>query len=143
MQEEIASLGRRQGAIEDDILELMEQIEPLAADLSALSEQRAQLDQQGAEVDARLEQASVDIDTERASVQGERDALVASTADELVSLYDRQRERMRGRVAVGRLNGSTCGACHLDLSAVDLDRIRSLAADEPGECPECGALLVH
>ena len=121
----------------------MEQIEPLSEEIAAFGEQAAQLEAQRAEVDGRIEAATTEIETERNEVQSERDALVAATPERLVAIYDTQRSRMRGRVAVGRLTGSTCGACHLDLSAVDLDRIRSLPPVEPGECPECGALLVH
>jgi len=143
MQDEIASLGRRQESIEDEILELMEQIEPLDVDRTALAEQAAQLDTQMAAVEARMAEASLEIESERTEVQARRDALVESTSDELVALYDSHRAKMRDRIAIGRLTGATCGACHLEISAVDLDRIRSLGENEPGECPECGALLVH
>lgn len=143
MQEKIASLGRHQASIEDEILVLMEQIEPLSEEISAALEQRGQVEQQLAVVEARIAEASGEIDAERSTVQAERDGLAAATSAGLIELYGKQRARMRDRIAIGRLTGATCGACHLDLSAVELDRIRALGPEEPGECAECGALLVH
>jgi len=143
MQDEIASLGRRKASIEDEILDLMEQIEPVDADRRALGEQMEQLGAQMAAIEARIAEASQEVEAERSDVQATRDALVEATPDDMVALYDTHRASMRDRIAIGRLTGATCGACHLDLSAVDLDRIRSLGPLEPGECPECGALLVH
>lgn len=143
MQEEIASLGRRKNGIEEEILLLMEQIEPLDTDLAALAEQRSQIEQQLAVVDSRIAVVTEEVEAERTATSDRRAQLVEATSDELMVMYDNQRDNMRGRIAVGRLTGATCGACHLDLSAVDLDRIRGLPSDQPGECPECGALLVH
>jgi predicted nucleic acid-binding Zn-ribbon protein len=143
MQDEIASLGRRKGALEDEIIGFMEQVEPLDAELAALAEQNDHLTAQLADLDARIGEATAEVDGERSQVQAERDDLVAATSGELVELYERHRTRMGDRQAVGRLVGAACGACHLEISAVDLDHIRSLPAEQPGECPECGALLVH
>ena len=143
MQAELASLSRRQEAIEDEILAVMELIEPVDAEIDAINEQREHLEAQLAEVDARIGEATAEVERERVAVQAERDLLAASTSQQLIELYDRQRANMRGSIAVGRLIGTTCGACHLDMSAVDVDHIRSLGPEEPGECAQCGALLVH
>jgi predicted nucleic acid-binding Zn-ribbon protein len=56
--------------------------------------------------------------------------------------YERLRERFGG-VAVAQLVGPTCQGCHLQLSAVELDRIRRLDADEVVYCEACGRLLVR
>ena len=48
-----------------------------------------------------------------------------------------------GGVAVARLVGKTCQGCHLQLSAVEIDRIRRLDVDELVHCEACGRLLVR
>ena len=47
-----------------------------------------------------------------------------------------------GGTAVARLSGTTCGACHLSLPAVEIDRLRRDTDDGVPTCTECGALLV-
>jgi uncharacterized protein len=143
MQDKIASLGRHQASIEDQVIELMEQVEPLSEEVAAALEQRGQVEQQLSVVDVRIAEASGEVEAERSVVHAEREEVAAATSATLIELYDKQRARMRGRIAIGRLTGATCGACHLDLSAVELDRIRELGPEQPGECAECGALLVH
>ena len=52
------------------------------------------------------------------------------------------RQRLGG-VAVARLEGGVCGACHMKLSAVENDRIQHEAPDEPVRCEDCGRFLVR
>ena len=60
-----------------------------------------------------------------------------------MALFDERRIAARGEPAVGRLVGMTCSACHLEIPAVDSDRISRLDKDEVVDCPQCGALLVR
>jgi predicted nucleic acid-binding Zn-ribbon protein len=39
--------------------------------------------------------------------------------------------------------GATCDACHLEMSAAEVDRIRHLDDKAAVYCEECGALLVR
>ena len=143
MQEEIASLARRQEIVEDSILELMEQTEPLDAQAAGIDGERAQIDMRTGQLGARIEVAEQEIAAEQSVIQTERAAVVKRIGPELEGIYDKQRASMRGRVAVGRLVGATCDACHLELSAVEVDRVRHMPDIEPAFCPECGALLVR
>jgi uncharacterized protein len=142
LQEDIASIKRRIGKLEDDELEIMELSEPVDAELASLGQRRAKLVAQVEQVQGEISAAEAEIDAELADVRAARDAAAAKVADELWSEYDRLREQLGG-VAIARLVGSTCQGCHLGLSAVEVDRIRHLPPDEPVHCEECGRLLVR
>ena len=46
-------------------------------------------------------------------------------------------------IGIARLNGMTCEGCHLQLSAVDVDRLRKEPSDALVRCTECSRLLVR
>jgi len=142
LQDDVASIRRRIGQIEDDELEIMELSEPVDAQRATLAAQREALEADSQQVTAALAEAESTIAAERAEVQAEREAAAADVPDELWAEYDTLRAQLGG-VAIARLVGSTCQGCHLGLSAVEVDRIRKLSPDEPVHCEECGRLLVR
>lgn len=142
LQDEVASLGRRQGTLEDELLEVLTAIEPLDAALAALDAEHDDLVARRATAEQELAAAEQEIDTEIGTVSAERDAVASNIPDDQLSAYDDARRR-HGGIAVARLVGTSCGGCHLTLSAVEIDRIRKLPADQPATCEECGRLLVH
>jgi len=142
LQDEIAALKRRISHLEDQEIELMEQIEPLDAALVSLVSERASLDEQAATLRAQIAEAEVEIDAELAQVATERAELEALVSPELLEEYAALRPQMGG-IAIARLVGGTCGGCHLALSAMEIDRIKRLPADEPAHCEECGRLLAR
>ncbi len=140
---EAEALGRRQMEIEDQILELMEQLEPLSRDHDSLAVRQSEAEARRHDVDAAIAAAEGEAQAEREDVLSERTALVASADAELISVYEQRRVSARGEPVVGRLIGANCSACHLDVPAVDHERIGRLDPDELAECPQCGALLVR
>lgn len=142
MQDEIASLKRRIGQLEDQELEVMEQIEPLDADLAQLAGQQTSLDEQAAALRVSIAEEEVAIDEQLAAVRAERDALVAGVDPELMTEYEQVRKQSGG-IAIARLVGGHCGGCHLALSAVEVDRIKHLPPEAPAHCEECGRLLAR
>jgi predicted nucleic acid-binding Zn-ribbon protein len=142
IQDEIASLNRRRNALEDDVLVQMELAEPLDERLGESGGRKATLDAQLGEVADRLRAAELVIDTEATTVQAERDELAAQIDAVLLGQYEELRRRLGG-VAVARLEGSSCRGCHLQLAAVELERIRKLDRDAVVHCEECGRILVR
>jgi predicted nucleic acid-binding Zn-ribbon protein len=142
IQDEIRSLERRRFALEDEVLAQMEAAEPLDAALAGLRAERAELDARVAEVQARLGADEQVLDADIATVQAERDGLAAVVDAGLLRQYDDLRRRLGG-VAVAKLEGSSCRGCHLQLAAVELDRIRKLDRDVVVHCEECGRILVR
>ncbi len=140
---EAEALGRHQVGIEDEILELMEQIEPLSHEHDSLAERQSEVEARRHDVDAAIAASEREAQAERDGVLGERAALVAVADAELISVYEQRRASARGEPVVGRLVGTTCSACHLEIPSVDYERIARLEPDELAECPHCGALLVR
>jgi uncharacterized protein len=142
LQDDVASIRRRIGQLEDDELEIMELVEPVDAERSQLTGERERLDAEGARLRAALEEAESELAVQLAAVQAERETAAAEVPDELWPEYDKLRARFGG-VGIARLVGSTCQGCHLALPAVEVDRIRKLPLDEAVHCEECGRLLVR
>jgi uncharacterized protein len=142
IQDEIGALRRRQGTLEDEVLELMVLIEPLDAQLATLATRRAALQADVHRLQAAIAAAEAEIDGQLAVVAGERAALVADVPAATLAEYESLRKSLGG-VAVAKLEGASCRGCHLQLSAVELDRIRKLPRDEVVHCEECGRILVR
>jgi hypothetical protein len=142
LQDDIASIQRRIGKLEDDELEVMEATEPVDAERAKLSARRQRHDERAQALRAELAEAEVEIEAELAAVREQRDIAAKAVPDELWPEYDRLRASLGG-IAIARLAGTTCQGCHLRLSAIEVDRIRKLSLDEPVHCEECGRLLVR
>ena len=140
---EAESLRRRQMEIEDQILELMEQLEPLSNARADLARRHAAATDRMATADAAIAAAENEASSQRNDVIAQRKALVGSADPALVSVYEQRRVIARGAPVVGRLVGTTCSACHLEVPSVEYERIVNLEPDELAECPQCGALLVR
>ncbi len=142
LQDEIAALRRRISQLEDQELEVMEQIEPLEAELARLAQEREDLDAEGGRLRASIAEQEVALDAELAGVRAEREDAAAQVDPALLDEYETLRPKLGG-IAIARLVGGSCGGCHLALSAVEVDRIRHLAPEEPAWCEECGRLLAR
>ncbi|MCV7221439.1 zinc ribbon domain-containing protein [Mycolicibacterium elephantis] len=141
LQHELQTLERRQAALEDSLLEVMERREELQRDQeSALAEiddlQSTLSDAQRACDDARAE-----LDQQRHQSVSRRDELISGLNPDLVALYERQRER--SGAGAGLLQGRRCGACRIEIDKGELARISAAADDDLLRCPECGAILLR
>lgn len=142
LQDDIASIRRRISQIEDDELEIMELSEPVDAQRAELEAERERLTAETDRLTGALAAAEAEIAEELSAVKAERDEAASGVPDELWAEYDLLRSQLGG-IAVARLVGTTCQGCHLQLSAVEVDRIRKLGVDEIVHCEECGRLLVR
>lgn len=142
LQDEIAALRRRISQLEDQELEVMEQIEPLEAELARLAQERQDVDTEAERLRAAIAEQEVALDAELAGVRAARDEAAAQVEPALLEEYEDLRPRLGG-IAIARLVGGSCGGCHLALSAMEVDRIRHLAPEEPARCEECGRLLAR
>jgi predicted nucleic acid-binding Zn-ribbon protein len=142
LQDEISGLKERQRLVEDQILEVMETAEPFDTQLAVFATKMSALDQRADELRASIDQEQDAIDAEKADTEGRRAEVAGGLSAELIEDYDNLRSQP-GRVGVARLVGRTCHGCHLELSAVEVDRLRKLPADELVHCDECGCILVR
>ena len=49
---------------------------------------------------------------------------------------------LAGGTGAARLIGQHCDGCHLELSAVEVERIRAATPDAVVTCEQCGRILV-
>ena len=142
IQGDIAGLQERKRLVEDQIIVVMEQVEPLKTLLDSLEiEGKANTEQQ-AELEASLLRKEENIENQIEDVEGDRSELASDTSPALLEIYERIRKQS-GNIAVAELNGMTCKGCHLDLPAVEVDRLKKLPPDELVNCEECGCILVR
>ncbi|MBV8933971.1 MAG: hypothetical protein JO285_15650 [Kutzneria sp.] len=141
LEHEVGTLRRRQAALEDDLLELMERREAVEADAERA---RTDLDKaQEALTDAgrRRDLALADLDSTEARRTADRALLVGQFPDDLLALYERVRAQ-RG-IGAALLRARRCGACRLELDRTALAAVKAAAADDVLRCEECGAVLVR
>jgi predicted nucleic acid-binding Zn-ribbon protein len=141
IQEEVAALKRRQVALEDDLLERMEQREILEAELAELDDRRRTIAAEQAEVTRARDAALVEIDQELATEQAAAAAVAPRVGPELRTLYDQIRRR-QGGVGAAALLGATCQGCRVAISTVELAAIRKLPAETVKRCENCRRILV-
>ena len=141
MSEELESLKARVSAIEDQILEVLEEREPLDALADGHESELAGLDAERDAATAALAKAEAAVDADIAGLEAQRQEVAARVPPSLLPQYERLRSRLGG-VAVARLVGNRCDGCHLTLPATELDRIRHLPPGELVTCDQCGRILV-
>ncbi|MEV4759429.1 C4-type zinc ribbon domain-containing protein [Micromonospora sp. NPDC049559] len=142
LQHELTSLNRRQSELEDSELELMEQRETAQGVLDGVQRQLVEAREKRAAAEERRDQALADITKEEAAKTSGRAPLAADLPADLIALYDRIRESSGG-LAAALMRGGRCGGCRLELSGVDLARIRAAAPDEVVRCEECRRIMVR
>ena len=141
IQEEVGSLHRRQGALEDDLLERMERRETLDAELADLAGRRDGVTAERAEVGKTRDEATAEIDRELEVQRSARKLLEPSILPELLKLYEQIRAR-QGGIGAGALVGGTCQGCRTSLSRVDVNALRELPPERIKRCEHCRRILV-
>jgi uncharacterized protein len=141
LEHELQTLARRQGVLEDELLEVMEQREAQETNVAKSREAVDVAEERLAEVQSRRDEALVGLDTAESRGTAEREVIVKALPESLAALYERIRKQ-KG-VGAGRLQGSRCGACRIELDRSALKEVREAAADDVVRCEECGAILVR
>ena len=141
LESELQSLARRQGVLEDELLEVMERREALETNVSKADEAVREAEERLAEAQRRRDAEVTDLDSAEAKSTAERESLAQQVPEQLLNLY----ERIRGQrgAGAGPLEGSRCGACRLELDRAALSEVREAAADDVVRHEDCGAILVR
>ena len=141
LQHELDTLQRRQTSLEDNLLEVMERREQLAAEQANETAKLDALQQDLAKTGQLRDDALAEIDDARGQRSAHRDELVAALDAELVDLYERQ--RAASGVGAARLQGRRCGGCRIELDRGEIARIAATPEDEVVRCSECRAILLR
>jgi predicted nucleic acid-binding Zn-ribbon protein len=141
-QHEIETLKKRQIALEEIELEIMVRSEAVNERLQVLTTDLASLETLKSEINQRLTSATTEINLVILAKQKSRSDLLPSIEKALVDLYEKIRGSSNG-VGAATLVGSKCNGCNLSINAVEMERIKGLAADELLRCEECRRILVR
>lgn len=142
LQDEIASLKRRQAELEDEVIAIMEEAEPVDATLGELATKKSGIDERKAEVEKKITIIEAEIGADLDTAQSARAGLVADVPGDLLERYAAIRADTGG-VGVARFSAGSCEGCHMKLSAVEVDRIKKESNDTIVTCDSCGRLLVR
>jgi predicted nucleic acid-binding Zn-ribbon protein len=141
MSHDVESLRKRASDLEDKVLGLMDEREPLDLALAAIDAELSGLAARRGEVSLRLGRAEQEVDQAIAELGAEREAALAAVPAQLVPVYERLRAKLGG-IAVARLVGGRCDGCHLALPAMELDRVLHHPSGSLEYCEQCGRVLV-
>ena len=141
LQADVESLRRHQRLVEDRQLAMMEQREPLDAQLAELEAGRSAAETSLAAAGEALTTAEAAVDAEIGTETAARAEAAISISGELLSTYERCRHKGNG-VGAARLVGGTCQGCHLSVPSTEVDAIRHAPADQVSYCDNCGCILV-
>jgi uncharacterized protein len=142
LQSEVVSLKRRQGDLEEIVLELMERMDVATARRDAAAAER---DSVGASVDdvtARRDAAMAEIAEAAGKASSARSSVTVGVPADLLALYDKVRASAGG-VGAAMLRRGRCEGCRESLSMAELNEIRAAAPDEVIRHEECRRILVR
>ena len=142
MSEEIDGIKARQLVLEDELLDIMEALEPIEASVTAGEADEAGLQQRLDEAREALSRAETAIDAEIAVAVAARSDAAQPIPAALLGRYERLRTRLGG-VAVATLDGARCTGCNLTLPTLELERVRTAGPDTIVECEQCGRILAR
>lgn len=142
LQHEVASLKRRQEALEDEELELLEGLEDAKRSLATHLEERARLDVELADAREALAKIEHDLDAEHAHVTKHRAEVAKEIPEDLLRAYEKIRADSDG-IGAALLQHGRCGGCRLQITANELGRIKAAPSNEVLRCEECRRIMVR
>jgi predicted nucleic acid-binding Zn-ribbon protein len=122
-------------------LTVMEKVEQQDVVVGHLGEQAGALQGRMADLEGERDAAMKTIDAERANATGNRSAIAGTVSDELLALYEKQRQRYGSGASL--LRGGVSLASGVKLNENDMVAIRAAAPDEVVMCPDSNAILVR
>ena len=142
LQHEVESLARRQAALEDIELEVMERAEALAADVSRLQSASAEMTVRADGLKAVRDKNLAELDDEVEQIGRSRADVVAGVGDDLLALYEKIRASSDG-IGAAVLRKRRCEGCNLELNQGEINRFTVAGEDEVLRCEECRRILIR
>ena len=144
IQHQIEALTAQRTRAEEEQLHAMDHQEEVAADRERKQPLLRAADAEAREAVAERDAELAQLKEEHTRLTGERTRLASAVPDgSVLERYDRLRTaRGGGRIAVGRWENGTCGACGTRLSPADAAALEATPESAVPQCPECSAMLV-
>ncbi|MGW1085273.1 zinc ribbon domain-containing protein [Streptomyces sp. NPDC002596] len=142
LQREITSLAKRQGDLEDVVLEVMERRESAQERVTELTARVSAVQAKVDDATARRDAATNGLDEEAATVTKERELVAGSVPADLLKLYDKLRAQSGG-VGAARLYQRRCEGCRLELNITEVNDVKAASPDTVLRCENCHRILVR
>ncbi|MGY5031468.1 zinc ribbon domain-containing protein [Streptomyces sp. 900116325] len=142
LQREIASLAKRQGDLEDVVLEVMERRESAQERVTEFTARVSAVQAKVDDATTRRDAATQALDDEAATVTKERELVAGSVPADLLKLYDRLRAQSGG-VGAARLYQRRCEGCRLELNITEVNDVKAASPDTVLRCENCHRILVR
>ncbi len=139
LQHEIASVRSRRSDREDELLALLEIRERLEAEASEAERASSSVRAAVEEVAEAAREELSRVEAELADRIREREAIAPTIEPDVLELYDDLRRQKKGVGAAALVDG-VCQACHEQLSAVQLDKLKR--SEGVRRCEHCRRILV-
>jgi uncharacterized protein len=139
LQAEVESLKRKKSSMEDELLDVMERKEQIGETAQTLGAEREEAARESAELTAKVEGLTGEIDSELKVHESERVEIASTIPDDLLALYDKLRETKNG-VGAAALENGTCQGCHTKLPAKEVERVKAEGGLQ--RCDNCRRILV-
>ena len=139
LQHEISSVHKRLSDREDELLALLELREQLEADATRAEQAAAALRVKATEAAGAAGEEQRRVETELSERMAERAAIAPDIEPEVLELYEDLRKLKKG-IGAAELVDGVCQACHEQLSAVELDKLKR--GEGIRRCEHCRRILV-
>ena len=140
IQEEVERLKPRQEDLEERVLEIFEEIDPVDGRLGELDARAEAGDATIAAARAALAVTEAGLGDDLAQAEERRRVAAAEVPVDVLARYEGLRGRF-GASTVARFDGTDCRGCPSAMPAVEVDRVKHLEAGTLTECTECGRMV--
>ena len=142
IQHELATLQRRQSALEDAALEIMEQREQRESALTDVMGRANKVADEQTAAEVERDRIFVEIDTAAGAANVHRTAVAAEIPEELLAIYDKVRAA-QGGVGAAAIRQRRCEGCRLELAGSELTAARQAPPEDVLRCENCRRILVR
>lgn len=140
LQHEIETVRSDRSINDDKELALFEAIEKLEIQIHDVQSRLVLSESEIAEANTALTMMLKTCENEKLQLEASRVDVASKVEAKLINLYDLKRNK-RTTPAVADLHGSKCQSCHLDLSVVEIAKLKKVGVDEYAVCPSCDCFL--
>lgn len=137
LKEQIAADEQANSVLADEILEALEKIDELQANLTQAKENVAKTKEELGKVQQRVQEQQAGLESELARVTAELEQSEAKLPGEIKVEYNRL-AKSRGETALAPVEGECCGGCFFTLTS---QMMNELLMQKPVFCKNCGCLL--
>jgi uncharacterized protein len=138
MRLEVQGLRGQREAMEERVLQMLEDIDPARDEMKSLETEIEAADGEKTVLEASIKEQWKKIDGELARKEDRKKEAVRPIDDELMELYEKLR-RIKEGVAVASYDHNVCGGCHMAFSPAEQEE--AFSSDLP-RCVHCRRILV-